>query len=49
MTVVGVHNGNVYAIDYGGLVRVLESVYVANVKAPHVVAASGAMIWVRKD
>jgi hypothetical protein len=45
VTVIGVHDNKVYAIDYNGLVSVLETVYVGNVKPPSGIFASGSMIW----
>jgi hypothetical protein len=47
VTVIGVYDSKVYAIDYNGLVSVLETVYVGNVKPPSGIVANGSMIWVK--
>jgi hypothetical protein len=48
VTVIGVLGDKVYAIDYKGLVSVLETVYAGNVKPPSKIFANGSMIWVNK-
>ncbi|CAF1004476.1 unnamed protein product [Didymodactylos carnosus] len=45
VTVIGVHQGNVYVLDYDGLFSVPEKDYVDNVK-PASIFAPGCMMWV---